>query len=149
MLRKIVFALALPLVAGCTMLQDHGGKAAGVAGGALMASELEYLEPEYLAGALIAYAIYDPLAPTWRVSVTEMDEQRMRLDLRMKALVTGGEGEARRVFERSARKLADDGGFVDYRVVRFEEGIESTRPFATRFASGEIRMISSRTWPEL
>ncbi len=149
MLRKTALALALPLVAGCSMLQDHGGKAAGLVGGVMMASELDYLEPEYLAGALIAYAIYDPLAPTWRVSVTEMDAQHLRLDLRMKALVTGGEGEARRVFERNARKLVEDNGFADYRIVRYEEGIESTRPFATRFASGEIRMISSLTWPEL
>jgi hypothetical protein len=34
-------------------------------------------------------------------------------------------------------------------VLRYEEGIESTRPFARRFASGEIRLVRSRAFPEL
>ena len=111
------------------------------AGVVWMASELEYLEPEYLAGMLVAYAIYDPLAPTWKIDVSRAGEDRLRMDLRMKSLVTGGEGEARQVVEA--------GGFAGFDVLRYEEGIESTRPFARRFASGEIRLVRSRAFPEL
>ena len=110
---------------------------------------LFFFEAQYLAGALIAYAIYDPLAPTWRITATRLDEQRVRLDLRMKRLATGGEGEARRIFRRNAEQLVAEGGFVSYEVLRYEEGIESTRPFAHRFASGEIRLARSETWPEI
>ncbi|NMG02922.1 hypothetical protein [Azoarcus taiwanensis] len=68
---------------------------------------------------------------------------------RMKRLATGGEGEARRIFRRNAEQLVSEGGFVAYEVLRYEEGIESTRPFAHRFASGEIRLARSETWPEI
>lgn len=131
------------------MFHGQEGRVAGAAGFGLMASELELLEPEFAAGALIAYAIYDPLAPTWQVRATQLDEGRTRLDLEMKSLATGGEGEARQVFQRNARRLAESGGFAGYDVVRYEEGVESTRPFARRVASGEVRFIRSRTWPGL
>ena len=114
-----------------------------------MASKLDLLSPEYLAGGLIAYAIYDPLAPTWDIKAVRLDEERVRFDLRMKSLVSGGEGEARQVFARNARQFAENGGFAGYDVVRFAEGIESTRPFARRFATGEIRLARSRVWPGL
>ena len=156
-------ALSLTLVAtllvGCA--SDGGGPqvsertvelsapVALAAGVVWMASELEYLEPEYLAGMLVAYAIYDPLAPTWKIDVSRTGEDRLRMDLRMKSLVTGGEGEARQVFLRNARQVVEAGGFAGFDVLRYEEGIESTRPFARRFASGEIRLVRSRAFPEL
>ena len=151
--------LAATLLAGCA--SDSAGPrvseravelsapVALVAGVVWMASELEYLEPEYLAGALVAYAIYDPLAPTWRIDVSRAGEDRLRMDLRMKSLVTGGEGEARQVFLRNARQVVEAGGFAGFDVLRYEEGIESTRPFARRFATGEIRLVRSRAFPEL
>ena len=125
------------------------GPVALAAGVVWMASDLEYLDPEYLAGALVAYAIYDPLAPTWRIDVSRAGEDRLRMDLRMKALATGGEGEARQVLLRNARQVAEAGGFAGFDLIRYEEGIESTRPFARRFARGEIRLVRSRTFPDL
>ncbi|MFU2488456.1 hypothetical protein [Thauera sp. WH-1] len=125
------------------------GPVAGAIGLALMASELDLFEPEYIAGALVAFAIYDPLAPTWRIDVTDVGGDRLRMDLRMKALATGGEGEARQVFLRNARQVVERGGFAGFDVLRFEEGVESTRPFARRYASGEIRLVRSGIFPEL
>lgn len=125
------------------------GPVALAAGVVWMASDLEYLDPEYLAGALVAYAIYDPLAPTWRIDVSRAGEDRLRMDLRMKALATGGEGEARQVLLRNARQVAEAGGFAGFDLIRYEEGIEFTRPFARRFARGEIRLVRSRTFPDL
>lgn len=148
-LLPLLVYLSLPMAGGCTLFQEHGNRAVGAVGLGVMASELELLEPEFAAGALIAYAIYDPLAPTWQVRATRLDEMRTRLDLEMKSLATGGEGEARQVFQRNARRLAESGGFAGYDVVAYEEGVESTRPFARRVASGEVRFIRSRTWPGL
>lgn len=146
---RFAIALAVPLAAGCAAIEQYSGPAAGVAGAASMASKLDLLGPEYLAGGAIAYAIYDPLAPTWDIKAVRLDEERVRFDLRMKSLVSGGEGEARQVFTRNARQFAETEGFAGYDVVRFEEGIESTRPFARRIASGEIRLARSRVWPGL
>lgn len=146
-LRLSVLLVSLGLSGGCAQMQDYGGMTAGGVGSVMMAQELNLIEPQYLAGGLIAYAIYDPLAPTWRIQVTQLDDHRYRLDLRMKSLITGGEGEARQVFRRNAQAIVDENDFSGYDILRYEEGVESTRPFARRIASGEIRVARSQTWP--
>jgi hypothetical protein len=158
-MRRLVVPIAAMLLAGCAAdggaprpgerVTELSGPAALVAGLLLMASEASYFEPDYIAVALVAYGLYDPLAPTWTIEVSRSGEDRLRMDLRMKALVTGGEGEARQVFLRNAREVMVAGGFASFDVIRYEEGIESTRPFARRFASGEIRLVRSMTFPGL
>ncbi|CAM5318549.1 hypothetical protein ACFQ4M_11745 [Thauera mechernichensis] len=128
---------------------EQAGPAAAVVGGAMMLSELKMLKPEYIAGALVAFAIYDPLAPTWRIEVREAGRDRVRMTLRMKALNTGGDGEARQVVARNARDIVEAGGFAGYEVVHYEEGVESTRPFARRYANAEIRFVRSHMFPTL
>jgi hypothetical protein len=153
--RPLALALAClsgSLAGGCAFIQEHHSEltaGAGAYGAYAIASDIDVLGSEFKGAMLLAYAIYDPLAPTWEIRVLRLDEDRMRLELRMKALATGGEGEARHVFSRQARELAEAGGFAGFDVIRFEEGIESTRPFARRFATGEIRLARSRTWPEM
>ena len=157
-MRRALLVLAACSVLGCaseregTGLLDRAaaapGPIAGAVGAVWMASELSYLEPEYLAGMLVAYGIYDPLAPTWSIEVSRSGEDRVRMDLHMKRMATGGDGEARRVFLRNAREIVRAGGFAGFDELSWEEGIESTRPFARRVASGEIRLVRSRTVPE-
>ncbi|HJV26662.1 MAG TPA: hypothetical protein VJ673_13320 [Aromatoleum sp.] len=148
-MRRLALLLLLPALAGCSSFKESGAGIAGGVGGVLVAQKAELLKPEFLAGALVAYAIYDPLAPTWEINATKLDEDRVRFDLCMKALITGGDGEARQIFLRNARQLAEGQGAAGFDVVRFEEGIDSTRPFAHRFASGEVRLVRSRIWPTL
>lgn len=130
-------------------LTDFGTPVAGAVGGLLMLSDIKMLKPEYLAGMLVAYAFYDPFAPTWRVELRRVDQDRVAMDLRMRSLVTGGEGESRQVFLRNARRLVQEGGYADFDLLRYEEGMEATRPFATRVANGEIRLLRSRQFPDL
>lgn len=144
----LTLACALTLSA-CSTLQDYGATVAGAVGGVMTADDAGYTGAEYTAGALIAYAIYDPFAPTWNIQVTELEPDLRQLDLTMKRLVTGGEGEARQTFVRNARRLALDKGYAGFDIVRYEEGMDSSRPFARRVASGEIRLVRSRQFPEL
>jgi len=125
-------------------VKESPGPTAGAVGGVWMAQQLGYLSPEFLAPALIAYSIYDPFAPTWEIRVTEFDGGLCRIDLNMKRLTTGGDGEARQTFLRAARSLAAKGGYAGFDELRYEEGIDSTRPFAHRVASGEIRLTKSQ-----
>ncbi|MDR2209171.1 MAG: hypothetical protein LBE22_09410 [Azoarcus sp.] len=125
-------------------VKESPGPVAGAAGGVWMAQQLGYLKPEYLAGALIAYSLYDPFAPTWEIRVTELDGGFCRIDLSMKRLATGGDGEARQTFLRAARLLVAKGSYAGFDELHYEEGIDSTRPFAHRVASGEIRLVKSR-----
>ena len=147
-MRLMLLALIAALH-GCAQVEQYGGPVAGAAGGVWTASELDLLEAQYFAGALIAWSIYDPLAPTWRIRVTQIDEQRYRFDLTMRSLVTGGAGEARQVFLRNARSMVEEQGHAGFDIMSYEEGIESTRPFARRVAAGEIRVAHSATWPNL
>ena len=125
-------------------VKESPGPVAGAVGGLWMAQQLGYFKPEYLAGSLIAFSIYDPFAPTWEIRVTELDRGLCRIDLNMKRLATGGDGEARQTFLRAARSLAAKGGYAGFDELRYEEGIDSTRPFAHRVASGEIRLVKSQ-----
>lgn len=143
--------LSLPacstLRGGGEFLQENQGAVAGLAGVAWTAQQLQYLKPEFLAGGLIAYGIYDPFAPTWEIKITELDGEHRRIDLSMKRLATGGDGEARQIFLRVARALAEKGGHAGFDELRYTEGIESTRPFARRVAAGDIRLVTSRQFP--
>ncbi len=130
-------------------LSDFGTPVAGTVGGLLMLSDIKMLKPEYLAGMLVAYAFYDPFAPTWRVELRDLGHDRVAMDLRMRSMITGGEGESRQVFLRNARRLVQEGGYAGFDLLRYEEGMEATRPFATRVANGEIRLLRSRLFPEL
>ncbi|MDR1661375.1 MAG: hypothetical protein LBR95_02955 [Azoarcus sp.] len=152
----LLFAfVALLSISACSWLRNHGdflqerhGPVIGGAGLALMAQQLQYMKPEYLAASLLAYGIYDPLAPTWEIRVTELDAGYCRIGLNMKRLVTGGDGEARQVFVRVARALAEKGGYAGFDELHYTESIESTRPFARRTAEGDIRLVKSRQFPQ-
>ncbi len=91
--------------------------------------------------ALIAYALYDPLAPNWEIAAKPTGEGVVRLTLTMRSLTTGGNGEAWRIFQRAAKKVAEQNGARTYQLLAFEEGVHSTRPFAHRYAVGEIRLL--------
>jgi hypothetical protein len=84
--------------------------------------------------------------PGWEVKVTRIAEDRFRLDLRMRTVIAGGDGEARTAFLRSAREIVDAGGYAGFDVMRYEEGIDSGLLFARRGASGVIRVVQSRIW---
>lgn len=138
-LRPLILALALPFVGGC-LSTSYLAPVAGTVGAIGLASD-DFLEVEYLSAALVAYAIYDPLAPNWTIEVVPRNETRARIDMRLRTLITGGEGEARVVFMRNAQDYAEEQGFAGFEIVRYEEGLNSTRPFAQRYASGDIKLV--------
>ena len=146
----LVAALVVPLLLpACSFMHNHSGTVAGYVGGRTLLHQLQMWTPETVAGGLVAYAIHDPLAPTWAIEASASGEDQVRFQLWMKRWVSGGEGEARQVFLRNARQLVEEGGYAGYDILSYEEGIEATRPFARRVASGEIRLVRSRQFPTL
>lgn len=144
-MRGIHLLLLALTVTGCAHLP--GGRPTQVSSG----SEI-FAVPDRRAGegdgesAEQARIPRDILVPGWIVEATQVAEDRFRLDLRMRTLITGGDGEAREVFMRGARDVVDTGGYVGFDIVRFEERIDSGFLFGRRSASGEIRVVRSRTW---
>lgn len=102
-----------------------------------------------LLGAGVAYLAYDPLAPNWEIIEQPLGEGRFAMQLRQRSINSGGDGEARQVVARRANLLMRDGGYSSYQLLRLEESVESTRPFAQRVAEAEIRLQRSATFPEL
>lgn len=128
------------------VLEENRAPVAATIGGIGLAAD-SLFKPQLLMGALFAWSLYDPAAPNWEIRAIPIDETSVRFELELRTLITGGEGEARTVFMRSARRFARDGGFAGFYIRRFEEGIGSTRPFAKRYAEGEI-LLADHADPE-
>lgn len=128
-------------------LEDNRVPIAGTIAAIGLASD-SWLKPELLMGALAAWVIYDPAAPNWTIRAIALDEEHVRFELQQRALTTGGDGEARLVFLRNARRFAREGGFAGFRITRYEEGVESTRPFAHRYCEAEIELARSPDDPD-
>jgi hypothetical protein len=149
-IRVVAASIAASLgAAGCGTLQQLSSPTIATGALAVLAQKADLMGVQTGAAAVLAYALYDPFAPNWELEVQQLDEHRVRLEMRLKALHTGGEGEALQIMRRNARRLVREGGFAGYDVLSFEEGVESTRPFAQRVASAELLLLRSRTWSQL
>lgn len=149
MRKTLLAALAAGLAAGCSTLQQVPSSAVGGASAVVLADKAGYTGIEYLAALGVAYALYDPWAPNWELDVTALEENRLRFEMRLRALHSGGEGEARRIVARNAARLARERGYSGFELIEFEEGVESTRPFARKVASAEVRLYKSKIFPGL
>ena len=95
---------------------------------------------EGIAAAVALYFIVDPLAPNWQVGQARLDERHFRIDLKMKRFTNGGDGEALQVFQRQARRIAQEAGAPAFEIMEYSEGIESEILLARRVAQGVIRV---------
>lgn len=96
--------------------------------------------PAFIIGAAIAI-IYDPLAPNWEIKEQRLADDTYRFDMRMKRYHTGGQGEAMQALRRRAAALQAQGGFRDFAVVEYAEGIESKTFGAHRYAEAKLKLI--------
>jgi len=93
-------------------------------------------------GALagIAYSVLDPLAPNWEIEEAPLGENHIHFSLRMKRYYAGGAGEAQSLFHRRAKELMRLNGFGAYRVVEYQESLESSVLGSQRTATGVVVM---------
>lgn len=94
-----------------------------------------------MTAGIIIYLVYDPLAPNWEIKEQKLSDDTYLLDLRMKRYHTGGQGEAMQVLRRRAAALQAQGGFKDFQVVEYTEGIESKTFGAHRYAEAKLRLV--------
>ena len=116
---------------------------------AITVLESGYTTNPQIAGMVAAWALLDPLAPNWQIQATRLDGRNVRFRLQHKFLHTGGEGEARQVLRRNAERITEQEGFSEYEIVRLEESIDSTRPFARRTMVADVRLRRGRALPGL
>ena len=127
-------------LSSCKSVDDYSGPRTLVPARTLNVSPSLTIPAEAIVTAGIVYAIIDPLAPNWKVEVEPLGQSRYRLALTMKRFITGGEGEGAQVLRRAAEKLQRDGGFAEYAVLAYSEGIESHVLIAQRVAHGLIEL---------
>lgn len=95
----------------------------------------------YWAGyAGAAYLILDPLAPNWEIEQAAFPDSHYHFSLKMKRYYAGGAGESRMVFHQRAKDLMRQGGYEDYQVIEYSEGMESSVLGSQRVAQGVIRL---------
>jgi hypothetical protein len=131
---------ALLGLAGCSHMDDYTGPNTLVPARTLDVSPSLHIPAEGLLAAGIIYWIVDPLAPNWSVQLEKLSERRYRVNLTMKRFFTGGEGESGQVFRRAAEKLQHEGGYNEYVILSYNEGIESKVTLAQRVASGVVEL---------
>jgi hypothetical protein len=140
-MRGLTGALAaLALVAGCSHMDDYTGPNTLIPAKTLDVSPSLHIPAEAFVAAGLIYLIIDPLAPNWKVELEQLSDRRYRVNLTMKRFITGGEGESAQVFRRAAEKLQHQGGFAEYAILSYSEGIESKVTIAQRVASGVIEL---------
>jgi hypothetical protein len=96
-----------------------------------------------LEGLLLGAAVYwvvDPLSPNWHIEHAQVGADTIRISLRRKAFVSGGEGEAAQAFKRRAEEIVRELGYARYETLAFSEGVDSTLPVARRVAEGVIQL---------
>ena len=83
----------------------------------------------------------DPIMLDYRLA--KQADGNWRISMRMKRFTTGGDGEAIRLFHRSAERIVRENKHAGYRVPQYSEGIESSVPLAQRYSEGTIRVIAA------
>lgn len=94
-------------------------------------------------GALagLAYLILDPLAPNWEIEEAPLGEDHVHFSMRMKRYYSGGAGEAQAVFHRQAKDIMRLNGFDSYKVIEYQEGLDSSILGSQRTATGVVQLI--------
>lgn len=87
------------------------------------------------------YYVYQPFAPNWRLEEAKLSEDTYYVRMQAKRFRTGGDGEAMMLMKRRASQLQHERGYAGYRVIDYNEGIESSTPIAQRFGEGIFRLV--------
>lgn len=94
-----------------------------------------------LAGAV--YLILDPLAPNWEIEEAPIGDDMVHFSMRMKRYYAGGAGEAQALFHRHAKETMRYNGFDGYKVIDYQEALESSVLGSQRVASGVVQLTRS------
>lgn len=148
-LRLLAALVALPLFAGCGLLDRRLTEGGVPRGGSLVpdtairvapgyATSVEKLTNAAVAAVVLNY-VYQPLDPNWDVADLALSPDTHRFSLRMKRFLIGGEGEAWQIATRYAERLQREKGASGFVFVEFSQGLDSATPFARRVAEGLVR----------
>ena len=97
----------------------------------------------------------NPLAKNWLIRQTKIDQNRYAIYLKLKRFHTGGAGESLAIFKTRAEALRRSGGFAQYQIEDYSEGIISETLGARRIAHGIVAFSNPESaaekivWPEI
>lgn len=144
---RALLGLGSLILAGCSATVPTNASTTFFKGGLVPASDIALtptlsvtLEKLLYWGGVgaIAYYVVDPHAPNWEIQEAQFPDDHYMLSMKMKRYYTGGAGEARQVFNRRARDLANVSGFSGYKVLEYSEALDSNAIGSQRTAEGVI-----------
>lgn len=107
----------------------------------ILTKSLDQLRPfQY---PIMFYFVYQPFAPNWSVEEARLNEDTYYLRLQAKRFRIGGDGEAMMVLKRRATQIQHERGYTGYRMIDYQEGIESGTPVAHRYSEGIFRLVKA------
>lgn len=137
----VLAALHLLGVAGCSTIEGASSKSVLIPNQVLNVSSSLSVPLESIAAGALLFVIIDPLAPNWHIEQMRAGENRFRIAMRKKRFTTGGDGEAMPAFYRRAEQIVSELGARNYRILEFNEGVDSAVPIAQRVAQGVVEII--------
>lgn len=147
MKRALAALVLLPLVG-----VETGCSTAGSNGAPLIPNQEIVVSPgtggtiqvSSLVGAAIVYMVYDPLAPNWEMEERRLGEFQYQMSLKMKRFNTGGDGDPMVIVRRRAAYLQQTGKYAAYKIVNFDQGIDSQTIGAKRWAEAVIQLVPAQ-----
>ncbi|HEX5393376.1 MAG TPA: hypothetical protein VFW68_08850 [Rhodocyclaceae bacterium] len=97
--------------------------------------------------AAIAYYVLDPQSPNWEIQEAKFPDEHYMLSLKMKRYYAGGAGEARVVFNRRAKELANANGYSGYKILEYSEGLDSNIMGSQRTSEGVVVLTGQKVPP--
>lgn len=97
--------------------------------------------------AVIAYYVLDPQAPNWEIQEAKFPDEHYKLSLKMKRYYSGGAGEARVVFNRRAKDLANANGYSGYKILEYSESLDSNIIGSQRTSEGVVVLTGQKQSP--
>lgn len=141
MLKMSFFYIALAsILAGCSSDQSSGlTRSLGLP--PALASPGPRLAFSAALGAGVFYLYKD----NWTLEETQTGNDKFRITLKKNMLRQDGDSEADMLFKRRAGEIVAELGYDGYRIMEYDEGIESAALGAQRVAHGVIQCYKGST----
>jgi hypothetical protein len=140
LLPRVAAAALLMLLAGCSGVDGLRSSNMIIPPDVVTVSKSLSVPMESIAAAAAVYLIVDPLAPNWQIEQSKLNDNRYRIAMRKKRFNTGGDGEVMPAFNRRAEQLVRDHGAQRYRIIEFNEGVDSGI-IGQRVAQGVVELL--------
>lgn len=123
-----------PILVGCS-----SGQSSGLTRSLGLPPALASPSPRLAFSAALGAGVYYLYKDNWMLEETQAGNDKFRITLKKNMLRQDGDSEADMLFKRRAGEIVAELGYDSYRIMEYDEGIESAALGAQRVAHGVIQ----------